>query len=163
MDETTATAPVATLPIAMPSDDELYTAFIDAIRNGVHEGIKSTVDKITGYIENAKDEIKNLIVVDPANGLVLDMTLAKGDQVLDAFVGKQGWLMRNTLKILLAATGASTFTNFVAKMKADPASATTTIATLSKIMVLFFANLGAKYLTKETEATIQAKINALFA
>ena len=65
------------LVIALPSDDELYTAFIDAIQNGVHENIKSTVDKISGFIANAKDELKNLIIVDPQQGLLLDMTIAK--------------------------------------------------------------------------------------
>lgn len=163
MMEKSLLSPVVPLAIAMPNDDELYAAFIDAIKNGVHEGIRGTVDKITGYIETAKDEIKNLIFVDPDNGLVLDMTIAKWDQILAVFVMKQGWLMRNALKLLLAATGASTFTKFVAKMKTDPSSKTTTITTLTRIMTLFFATLGTTYLTKETEATIYAKIDALFA
>jgi len=150
------------LLIAMPSDDELYIAFIDAIKNGVHENIKSIAEKLSWYIEKAKDELKNLIVVDPTNGLVLDMTIEKWDKVLDAFVGKQSWLMRNALKILLSTQWASTFTSFVEKMKKDPSSAETTINTLSKIMTIFFVNLGAKYLTKENEQTIKDKIIALF-
>jgi len=73
MDETQT----PTLLTSMPSDDELYTAFIDAVRNGVHENIKGVADKISGFVENAKDEIKNLIAVDATNGLALDITIAK--------------------------------------------------------------------------------------
>ena len=65
------------LLIAMPSDDELYDAFIIGIRDGVHEGIKNTVEKLSGYIERAKDVIKELIIVDPQQGLLLDMTVEK--------------------------------------------------------------------------------------
>jgi hypothetical protein len=70
--------------------------------------------------------------------------------------------MRNALKILLSTVGASTFADFIVKMKNDPASMQTTVANLSKIMTIFFVNLSKKYLTKETEATIGAKITALF-
>ena len=150
--------------IALPSDDELYAAFIDAIQNGVHEWIKSTVDKISGFIANAKDELKNLIIVDPQQGLLLDMTIAKWDIVLASFVGKQWFLMRNWLKILLASQWVSTFWAFVAKMKAaTDDSVPVTIWTFSKIMTIFFANLGKKYVTPETADTIHAKIAALFA
>lgn len=71
MDTTTPSS----LLITMPSDDELYAAFVEAIRNGVHENIKSTTDKLTGFIENAKDCIKNLINVDAQNGLQLAITI----------------------------------------------------------------------------------------
>lgn len=148
--------------IGMPTDDELYVAFIDAIRNGVGESTRDMVNKISWFIENAKDEIKNFIVIDPQNGLVLDMTIPKGNQILASFVGKQWFLMRNALKILLSTVGASTFADFIVKMKNDPASMQTTVANLSKIMTIFFVNLSKKYLTKETEATIGAKITALF-
>lgn len=70
--------------------------------------------------------------------------------------------MRNALKLLLSTIGASTFTNFVAKMKKDPSDVETTTGTLSKIMTLFFAKLGEKYLTKENEASIKEKITNLF-
>jgi len=70
--------------------------------------------------------------------------------------------MRNTLKILLSTVGASTFTDFIAKMKKAPEDVATTTETLSKIMTIFFANLGKKYLTKEDETTIKTKIAALF-
>ena len=157
-----ATTP-SSLLIAMPSDDELYTAFIEAIRNGVHENIKSTADKLSGFIGNAKDCIKNLINVDAKNGLQLAMTIEKWNQVLAAFISKQWRLMRNTLKILLSTIGASTFTDFIAKMKKDPKDVEMTTGTLSKIMTLFFAKLGEKYLTKENETSIKEKIASLFA
>ena len=161
MDETQVPA---TLLTTLPSDDELFTAFIAAMREGVHEGIRNTIDKISGYVENAKDEIKNLIHVDPVTGLSLDITIAKGDLVLAAFISKQSWLMRWALKILLATVGASTFTNFIAKMKKDPEDVTITTGTLSRIMTIFFVtHLGQKYLTHETEQTIHDKIAALFA
>jgi hypothetical protein len=102
--------------------------------------------------------------VDPTTGLSLDITIEKGDIVLAAFISKQSWLMRGALKILLSTVGASTFTNFVAKMKKDPEDVRVTTGTLSKIMTLFFVtHLGKKYLTQETEATIHDKIAALFA
>ena len=47
------------LIIAMPTDDELYIAFIDAIRNWVAESTRDMVNKISWFIENAKGEIKN--------------------------------------------------------------------------------------------------------
>ena len=161
MDETQAQPILLT---TLPSDDELFESFIAAMREGVHEGIKSTIDKISGYVENAKDEIRNLIHVDPVTGLSLDISIEKGDIVLAAFISKQSWLMRGALKILLATVGASTFTNFVEKMKKDPEDVTVTTGTLSKIMTLFFVtHLGKKYLTQETETTIHNKIAALFA
>lgn len=151
------------LPIALPSDEELYVAFVDAIQNGVHQNIKSTVEKISGFIANAKDEIKNLVIVDPQQGLLLDMTIPKWDIVLASFVGKQWFLMRNALKILLASQWVSTFWAFVAKMKAaTDDSVPVTIWTFSRIMTLFFENLGKKYATSETADTIHAKIAALF-
>jgi len=150
------------LPIAMPSDDELYHSFVEAIRNGVAENIRWIADKLSGFIENAKDDLKWLINVDPTDWLQLAMDLAKGDQILASFVSKQNRLMRNTLKLLLSSQWASTFTEFVAKMKADPASAQHTIDNLSKIMTIFFADLGHKYLTKETDVTIKEKISNLF-
>ncbi|MEI7562917.1 MAG: hypothetical protein WCJ39_04380 [bacterium] len=161
MDETQVQTPLLT---TLPSDDELFEAFIAAMKEGVHEGIKSTVDKISGFVENAKDEIKNLIHVDATTGLSLDITIEKGDVVLAAFISKQSWLMRGALKILLSTVGASTFTDFIAKMKKDPEDVTITTGTLSKIMTLFFVtHLGKKYLTQETEQTIHDKIAALFA
>lgn len=41
------TTQISQLPIALPSDDEFYAAFIDAIKNGVHEGIRDIVNKIS--------------------------------------------------------------------------------------------------------------------
>ncbi len=153
-----------TLLTTLPSDDELFEAFIAAMKEGVHANISGTIDKISWFVENAKDEIKNLVHVDPTTGLSLDITIEKGDIVLAAFISKQSWLMRGALKILLSTVGASTFTNFVAKMKKDPEDVRVTTGTLSKIMTLFFVtHLGKKYLTQETEATIHDKIAALFA
>lgn len=70
--------------------------------------------------------------------------------------------MKNTLKVLLSTVGASTFTAFVEKMKKNPEDVQVTTATLSRIMNIFFVNLSKKYLTQETEATIQEKISRLF-
>jgi hypothetical protein len=49
--------------------------------------------------------------------------------------------MKNTLKVLLSTVGASTFTNFVNKMKQAPEDIEITANTLSKIMHIFFLNL----------------------
>lgn len=150
------------LLIAMPSDDELYEAFIDAIKNGVHENIKGIASKLWWFIGNAKDDIKWLLHVDPELWLQLDITVEKWDQILSSFIGKQSRLMKNTLKVLLSTVGASTFTAFVEKMKKNPEDVQVTTATLSRIMNIFFVNLSKKYLTQETEATIQEKISRLF-
>ena len=42
----------------MPSDEEIYHSFVEAIRNGVKENIKSIADKLSGFIENAKEDLK---------------------------------------------------------------------------------------------------------
>jgi chemotaxis methyl-accepting protein methylase len=104
-----------------------------------------------------------LISVDQQDGLQLDITIDRGNQLLASLVSKQSRLMRNALKVLLLTVGASTFTDFVHKMKKDPEDVEVTITTLTKIMTIFFADLGKKYLTKETEATIKGKISGLFA
>lgn len=151
------------LLLTMPTDDELYTAFIKAIREGVHENIKGIAGKLSWFIENAKDCIKDIIHLDPETGLSLDITLETGDIILATFVSKQNLFMRNTLKLLLATVGASTFTNFVNKMKKDPSNIETTTNTLSKIMTIFFATLGETYHTTENEESIKTKISNLFA
>lgn len=154
--------PNQNLLIALPSDDELYEAFIDAIKNWVHANIKGVVAKIWGFIENAKDDIKSLLRVDPVSWLQLDMTIEKWDLILASFVWKQSRLMRNTLKVLLSTVGATTFTHFVHKMKKDSEDIKVTTDTLSKIMHLFFVNLSKKYLTQETETSVHEKISDLF-
>jgi len=86
-----------------------------------------------------------------------------GNKVLADFEEKQSWLMRNALKLILAAFSAGSFTSFVEKMKKDPQSLANTIGTLSKVMTIFFAELGKKYLTKEIETSIHEKVATLFA
>lgn len=150
------------LVVAMPSVDELYQEFVNAIRDGVHENIRWVVKSISWYIEKAKDEIPNIIGLDPQAWLFLNIDIASWDHILSSFVEKQGFIARNALKVLLSTVWASTFSNFIEKMKKNEEDKEVTINTLSNIMRIFFENLGKKYLTQENGDTIRQKIANLF-
>ncbi len=150
------------LVVAMPGVDELYQEFVNAIRDGVHENIRWVVKSISWYIEKAKDEIPNIIGLDPQTWLFLNIDIASWDHILSSFVEKQGFIARNALKVLLSTVWASTFSNFIEKMKKNEEDKEVTINTLSNIMRIFFENLGKKYLTQENGDTIRQKIANLF-
>lgn len=150
------------LLIQMPTDQELFEAFVDAIRNWVHENIKGIAGKLSWFLENAKDDIKLLLSLDQTMGLALNINVESWDAILAWFVWKQWRVMRNTLKLLLSTVHASTFTSFVNKMKENPEDIDVTLNTLSKIMTIFFANLWKKYLVQENENSVREKIENLF-
>jgi hypothetical protein len=119
---------------------------------------------MTGYVEKAKEVVKELINFDPANGISLRMTIATGDETLVHFIDKQNFLIKAAAKALMASVGASTFGGFIKKMKdsTDPTDRTVTIATTSNILIKFFEKIGSVYKINETPESIRAKVEDLF-
>ena len=152
------------MPIAMPTDDELCTMLVTAADEGVHENIRKIVKMMTGYVEKAKDVVKELISFDPANGISLRMTIATGDETLAHFIEKQNFLVKAAAKALMVSVGASTFGGFIKKMKdsPDPTDKSQTITTTTNILVKFFEKIGARYKVVENADTIRAKVEDLF-
>ena len=150
--------------IAMPTDDELCSMLVKAADEGVHEDIRSIVKTMTGYVEKAKEVVKELISFDPANGISLRMTIATGDETLTHFIDKQNFLIKAAAKTLMITVGANTFGSFISKMKhsADPTDKSVTINTTSNILIKFFEKIGSVYKINETPESIRAKVEDLF-
>lgn len=157
-------AQTATPIIAMPNDDEICQMLVTAADEGVHENIRSIVKKMTDLVIKAKEVVKELVSFDPANGISLRMTIATGDETLQHFIDKQNFVIKGAAKLLMASVGASTFGQFIKKMKdsTDPTDKSQTITTTTNILVKFFEKIGAKYKITETPESIHAKVEDLF-
>ena len=150
--------------LGMPSDDELCKMLVTAADEGVHENIRTVVKIMTGYVEKAKEVVKELVDFDPVNGLSLRMTVATGDVTLAHFIDKQNFIIKGAASMLMKRVNASTFTEFITKMKhsPDPTDKSQTITTTTNILVKFFEKIGAKYKIAETPESIRAKVEDLF-
>lgn len=150
--------------IALPTDDELLTSFMYAAENGVHEGLKNTVRGMAGYVGNAKEDLKMLLKLDPATGLSLDFDKAKAGTLMNEFIAKQNFLVRNALKLMLIPFGADTFDHFVERTKQNGQEGIDLVVNnITKIFVLWFQTLGQTYQVSETEESIKAKVVAAVA
>ena len=148
--------------LAMPSDDELYSLFFAAAQEGAHDNIKGIVAKVGGFLDKAKGEVKKIVVFDPTYGLYLRFDMATGNDVLQGFVNVQNFVVKNTLKVLMATYSAQTFDSFIAKMSRTQEDIDVTRGTLTRILDTFFKKLNEKYVIAETTENIALKVNALF-
>ncbi|GHV26813.1 hypothetical protein FACS1894176_08010 [Bacteroidia bacterium] len=154
--------PDTTKLLALPNDDELFSTFLAAAQEGAHDNIKGIVKQIGGFLDNAKGEVKRILIFDPATGLSLKFDLPTGNDVLQGFVNDQNFIVKGTLKILMATYGAQTFDSFIAKMKRTQEDIDVTRGTLTRILDTFFKKLNEKYVINETTENIATKVNALF-
>jgi hypothetical protein len=148
--------------IALPTDDELYATFLAAAQEGAHDNIKGIVKQIGGFLGKAKGEVKKILMFDPASGLYLKFDMATGNDVLQGFVNVQNFVVKGTLKLLMASQGASTFDSFIAKMRRTQEDIDVTRGTLIRILDTFFKKLNEKYVINETTESIAIKVNAIF-
>jgi hypothetical protein len=88
--------------------------------------------------------------------------MAVGNDVLQGFVNVQNFVVKGTLKVLMASQGAQTFDSFIAKMKRTPEDIDVTRGTLIRIFDTFFKKLNEKYVISETTEGIALKVNAIF-
>lgn len=148
--------------IAMPTDDEMYTAFTYALQAGVPESKKGILATFEKFLDKAKEHLKKMVLLTDT-GLVFNLTEQTGNDLLTGFVSSQGFLMKPLLKGALMMFGADTFTSFIASTKTGKNNKDTTINGLVTISGKCFEKLGEKYATAETSETIKIKVVALFA
>ena len=146
----------------MPNDDELYATFLAAAQEGAHDNIKGIVKQIGGFLGKAKGEVKKILIFDPTVGLCLKFDMATGNDVLQGFVNVQNFVVKGTLKMLMASKGAQTFDSFIEKMKRTQEDIDVTRGTFIRIFDTFFRKLNEKYVINENTETIALKVNAIF-
>ena len=106
--------------------------------------------------------MKKILIFDPTLGLSLKFDMATGNDVLQGFVNVQNFLVKNTLKILMASQGAQTFDSFIAKMRRTQEDIDVTRGTFIRIFDTFFKKLDERYVINETTEDIALKVNAIF-
>ncbi len=148
--------------IAMPTDDEMYTAFTHALQVAVPENKKNIVQMFDKFIERAKEHL-NKVVLLTTEGLACNLTEETGNQLLEGFIKSQSFLLKLPLRGLLMTYGADTFSHFIKSTNSGTNNKDVTINGLYGIMVECFHQLGQKYAIYDTDEQIKAKIVALFA
>ncbi|MEI7478180.1 MAG: hypothetical protein WCJ81_06975 [bacterium] len=71
--------------IALPTNDELFTAFNAGIQQGTPENKKQIIKTFEPFLEKAKEHLPNIINLG-ATGLELNFTKETGDKLLAGFV-----------------------------------------------------------------------------
>ncbi len=148
--------------IAMPSHDELFTAFTQALQEGTPEAKKAILKTFEPFLAKAKEHLQDIIAVWDT-GLTFNLTKETGDKLMSGFISSQSFLFKLPLKAALIMFGADSFTNFIEATKAGKNNPETTVSGLAHIASLCMQKLADKYAVNDDETTITAKVKALFA
>lgn len=148
--------------LAMPTDDELYSVFFEAAVEWAHDKIKWIVRKIGEFLQSAKGEVKNLMVLDPEKWLSIKFDMPTGNALLSGFIQDQPLLKKWLLLAVLKPFGATSFDTYVDKMNETQDNIDTCNVTLPRILILFMQKLSVKYVVNETEEHIKSMVAAIF-
>jgi hypothetical protein len=148
--------------IAMPNDDELFTAFNIGLQQWTPENKRAIVKQFEPFLAKAKGDVKHVVTLTD-KWLECSFSKATWDMLLKWFIDSQWFLLKIPLNAVLIIFGADTFTHFVEATKAGKNNPVTTIGGLTAILTVFMQQLGEKYAVLDTPDSIKAKVELAFA
>ncbi len=146
----------------LPSDDELFAAFNQAIQEGTPEKKRGIVKQFEPFLAKAKDHVKDVVQMTD-KGLIFNLNKETGDKLIHGFVKAQWFLLQIPLQWILIMFEADSFTNFVKATQAGRNNPETTIGGITQIGIVCMRILGEKYLVADTAETITERMKAAFA
>lgn len=146
----------------LPSDDELFAAFTQAMQEWTPENKKDVLKQFEPFLAKAKDHIKDVVQVTD-KGLIFNLNKETWDKLIHGFVKAQWFLLQIPLQWILFVFGADSFTNFVKATQAGKNNPETTIGGITKIGIACMRILGEKYLVADTAETITERVKGIFA